>query len=110
VVTPESVGPADGDLIEPPSAGPTQSAAGEGTTAATKFVPSPDYPRRTFYTGRDGPTEFSWGPGQVPVGFERKSPAEGGAYRGRSPRTDAHGRLPKVRRGQAYGVPGERLR
>lgn len=30
-------------------------------------------------------TEFSWGPGLVPPGCERKPPSEGGMYRGRSP-------------------------
>lgn len=66
--------------------------------------------RKDWYGGKDGPTEFSFGPGQVPAGCERLGPAEGGTYRGRSPRQDAQGRLPRVRRGQAYGIPGERIR
>lgn len=102
MLTPESVGPADGDLIEPPSVGPTQGGAGREAWLG--------WPRRTFYGGKDGPTEFGWGAGQVPPGLETKSRAEGGAYRGRAPREEAQGRLPKVRRGRAYGVPGERLR
>lgn len=32
-----------------------------------------------------GETEFSWGPGPVPPGKERKPPSEGGQYVGRSP-------------------------
>lgn len=69
-----------------------------------------DWPRHTWYGGPDGPTEFSWGPGQVPAGYETKSPAEGGAYVGRTPKATADGSWPKVKRGQAYGVPGEQLR
>lgn len=63
-----------------------------------------------FHGAPDGPTEFSWGPGQVPPGNERLTRTQGGAYRGRSPRTDADGKLPPVRRGEAYGTPGERIR
>lgn len=108
MLTPEDLGPTDGDLIEPPPVGPTQGGGGAPTPTAA--LSAPDYPRHTFYGGKDGPTEFSFGPGQVPAGCERRGPSEGGAYRGRSPRQDAQGRLPRVRRGQAYGVPGERIR
>lgn len=32
-----------------------------------------------------GPSELSWGLGQVPPGYENAAPANGGAYVGRSP-------------------------
>ena len=33
----------------------------------------------------DGPSEFSWGPGNVPPGCEYLPPSEGGAYSGKTP-------------------------
>lgn len=57
-----------------------------------------------FYPGggADGPTEFSYGPGLAPPGKERATPADGGRYRGTTPR---RGR-PTARDYDAPGNPG----
>ena len=119
MITPESLGPVDGDGgTSSTGPGPSPQGGVQNTTAATEVpelspdpaLSPPDYPRRTFYGAPDTPSEFSWGPGQVPAGYERLGPSEGGAYRGRSPRYDAQGRMPRVQKGRAYGVPGERVR
>lgn len=54
-----------------------------------------------------GATEFSWGAGQVAPGKERATPADGGAYRGRTPSAEERRRKP--RRGEARGHPGQRI-
>jgi hypothetical protein len=93
---------------------PLPSEPGEPLTdTATKAPPEPprpDFTNHSYYGAKDGPTEFSWGAGQVAPGYETKSPADGGAYRGRTPRQNSDGSWPRVRRGQGYGVPGERIR
>lgn len=55
---------------------------------------------------RDGPTEFSFGPGLVPPGKEYALPEDGGMYRGTTPR---RGR-PSARDYDAPGHPGTRIR
>lgn len=52
-----------------------------------------------------GPSELSWGPGQVPPGYEYAAPADGGAYVGRSPSMAEPPR--RARRSEARGYPGD---
>jgi hypothetical protein len=69
-----------------------------------------------------GSSEFSWGPGLVPHGYEYAPPSQGGMYRGTCPpveltpshdlsvrvtqATGHHGRRPD---GSPNGYPGERV-
>ena len=97
-------GPTPADLTEKAK---HQGAPITDTATAT------GWPYRGYYGGssdRCGPSEFSWGPGNCRPGYETKSPAEGGAYVGPTPRQNSDGTWPIVKRGLAYGVPGERLR
>lgn len=56
---------------------------------------------------RTGDSEFSWGPGPVPPGCERKTPAEGGAYVGRSPDMVDPPKGRYRRSGAPVGNPGD---
>ncbi len=55
--------------------------------------------------GLDGPTELSWGPGQVPPGAEYATPADNGAYRPKAP--DMVDPPRRARRSEARGNPGD---
>lgn len=84
-------------------------------------VPPPSEPRRRAQNPQllardqsgDQSTEFSFGPGPVAPHLNGKPPAEGGTYRGRSPRVDPpasgvgqpreHRRPPT----EARGYPGD---
>lgn len=56
-----------------------------------------------------GATEFSWGPGPVPPGCERKPPSEGGQYVGRSPDMVDPLKGRYRRSGAPRGYPGEQI-
>jgi hypothetical protein len=60
------------------------------------------------HSAGDGPTEFSWGEGLVPPGYEHAPPSEGGMYIGRSPDMTESRRKP--RRGDPpRGYPGDQI-
>lgn len=53
-------------------------------------------------------TEFSWGPGPMPPGYEFAPPRDGGKYNGRSPDMTEPGR--RYRRGDPPpGYPGDQI-
>ncbi|ULN33555.1 hypothetical protein [Mycolicibacterium smegmatis] len=56
-----------------------------------------------------GDSEFSWGPGPVPPGAERKPPSEGGQYVGRSPDMVNPPKGKYRRSGAPFGYAGEQV-